>query len=462
MALTVFNIGAANAKNIQTLLIMRFFAGAFGSSPLTNAGGVIADMFEAEQRGIAMSLFASAPFLGPVLGPIVGGFVGQTVGWRWIEGVMAIFTGVLWIVGTLAIPETYPPVLLRRRAQRLSKMTGKVYKSQLDIDQGGVRFKHVFKTALSRPWLLLFREPIVLLLTLYMAICYATLYLLFTAFPIVYQQGRGWSAGIGGLAFLGIAVGMVFAVIYSIVDNKRYVRISREHDGFAPPESRLPPAMVGAVALVIGLFWFAWTDSPSVHYMASISAGVPFGFGLVLIFLSIFNYLIDSYVIFAASVLAANSVLRSLFGAAFPLFTPQMYDNLGLHWAASIPGFLALACLPFPFLFYKYGARLRLNCKYAAQAAEFMKKLQNKKKAGGSEQDRQGKEQEAQDSSYDAPHQPTNPRYEEIRPANLSDSGNTDGALLTKTKSYEGNPYDIDRVATKDSFGPKRTEKGVS
>ena len=65
MALTAFNAGGAGAKNSWTLIILRFFAGAFGSSPLTNAGGVIADMFNADERGLAMSLFAAAPFLGP-------------------------------------------------------------------------------------------------------------------------------------------------------------------------------------------------------------------------------------------------------------------------------------------------------------------------------------------------------------------------------------------------------------
>jgi len=173
--LTAFNAGAAGSQNIQTLIILRFFAGSFGSSPLTNAGGVIADMFPAEERGLAMSLFAAAPFMGPVLGPIVGGFVGETIGWRWVEGVMAIFTGVLWIIGSLVIPETYPPVILRKRAQKLSKMTGKVYRSQGEVQQGKVSFGHVFKTALLRPWILLFREPIVFLLSIYMAIIYGTL-----------------------------------------------------------------------------------------------------------------------------------------------------------------------------------------------------------------------------------------------------------------------------------------------
>ncbi|PQE30651.1 putative mfs-multidrug-resistance transporter protein [Rutstroemia sp. NJR-2017a WRK4] len=375
LALTAFNAGAAGSQNIQTLLILRFFAGAFGSSPLTNAGGVIADMFAASHRGIAMAIFASAPFMGPAIGPIVGGFLGDAEGWRWVEGLMAIFTGALLIIGGLTIPETYTPVILRRRAKKMSAMTGKVYKSKIELDNGAKSIKQEFKIALSRPWILLFREPIVFLLSLYMAIIYGTLYMLFSAFPIVYQVERGWSAGVSGLAFLGVLVGMMIAGGYSLWDNKRYNNVAAQHNGMAPPESRLPPAIIGSFALPIGLFWFAWTNYPGLHWSISIIATAPFGFGMVLVFLSIMNYLIDTYVIYAASVLAANSVLRSLFGAAFPLFTTYMYENLGIHWASSIPAFLALACVPFPFLFYKYGEAIRMKCKFAAEAARALAQM---------------------------------------------------------------------------------------
>jgi multidrug resistance protein len=375
--LTVFNAGAAGSQNMATLLILRFFAGAFGSSPLTNAGGVIADIFPANQRGLGMSVFAAAPFLGPAIGPIVGGFVGETVGWRWVEGVMAIFTGVLWIAGALYIPETYPPVLLQKRAAALSKQTGKKYISILEKKRGKTTPAKAFKTALARPWALLFTEPIVLLISIYMAILYGTLYMLFGAFPIVFQEYRGWSQGIGGLSFIGVAVGMTIGVVYSIFDNERYANVEKKYNGEAPPEARLPPAMAGAVALPIGMFWFAWTNYPSIHWIVCIIATAPFGFGMVLVFLSSMNYLIDSYTIYAASVLAANSVLRSLFGFAFPLFTNQMYTGLGIHWASSIPAFLALACLPAPFVFYKYGKAIRLKCKYSAQAHEAMIQMKN-------------------------------------------------------------------------------------
>ncbi|KAK7546774.1 major facilitator superfamily domain-containing protein [Phyllosticta paracitricarpa] len=499
--LTAFNAGAAGSQNIQTLIILRFFAGAFGSSPLTNAGGVVADCFAASERGLAMSIFSLMPSLGPIIGPIVGGFVGESVGWRWIEGVMAIFTAFVCIACGLIIPETYAPVLLRKRAQKLSKMTGKVYRSKADHDQGKVTLTEAFKSSLSRPWILLFKEPIVMLLSIYMAIIYGTLYMLFAAFPIVYQEVRGWSQGIGGLSFLGVAVGMFFSIAYALYDNKRYIKAAeKDPSGFAPPEARLPPCIIGAFAIPIGLFWFAWTNYPDIHWMASVAAGAPFGFGLVLVFLSIMNYLIDAYTIFAASVLAANAVLRSLFGAAFPLFTSYMYADLGIHWASSIPAFLALACVPFPFLFYKYGPAIRTRCQFAAESAAFLAKLRatsNEQDDSATEDDtppvtgddaskhsreEDAKEREAEaeaeaiDYSYDdESHQPQAGRFatiksekekqqeierkrshNELRKKHSAESNrsarSTRSTRSARTAAYDNSPYDIDRVNTHESF----------
>jgi len=456
MAFAAFNAGCAGAQNTWTILILRFLGGSFGSSPLTNAGGVVADLFTAKERGLAMSLFSIAPFMGPVLGPIVGGFLGMREGWRWVEGLMAIFSGTVWIIGILLVPETYPPVLLRKRAETLSKMTGKVYRSRGDIDQGPITVGEAFSKGLKRPWILLFREPIVLLLSIYMAIIYGTLYMLFGAYPIVYQEGRGWNEGIGGLPFVGVAIGMLAALIYTILyDNGRYLKCVKKAGGFATPEDRLPPGIVGGAALPIGLFWFAWTNYPSIHWLASVAAGIPFGFGMVLVFLSVMNYLIDAYTIFAASVLAANSVLRSLFGAAFPLFTTQMYHNLGIHWASTIPAFLALACLPFPFLFYKYGAAIRVRCKYAAQADAFMKKLRGQIPPSNEGSDHEDevdivKEEDAEQETADYSFEEENePRFEKIKTGHSTRS--------RMVQEFPDNPYDIDRVNTRESFRSNRS-----
>ncbi|OQD61060.1 hypothetical protein PENPOL_c018G04076 [Penicillium polonicum] len=461
MFLTVFNAGAAGAKNIETLIILRFLAGSFGSSPFGNGGGTIADMFPASQRGIAISLFAAAPFLGPTLGPVIGGFLAAAAGWRWVEGLLAAFSGILWLCIIFLLPETYAPVLLRRRAEKMSTLTGKVYRSQLDIDRGPAPLGKTLKTALSRPWILLFCEPIVLLFSIYMAIIYGTLYMLFAAYPIVFQEVRGWSEGIGGLAFLGILVGMVMAVIYTFPENFRYAKKCSQTTDRLAPELRLPPSMVGGIALPIGLFWFAWTNSPNIHWMASVAAGAPFGFGMVLVFLSVFNYLIDSYTIFSASVLAANSALRSLFGMAFPLFTTYMYHNLGIHWASSIPAFLALACVPFPFIFYKYGARIRQRCTYASEADAFMRRLAERNQAirreePGSEKDEKTNsvarvsddaDLSESDTLSTVPSRGTVARH-------ASRASRQSGRSLHRVATaaqYEENPYDLDLVNTQQS-----------
>ncbi|KAL8292640.1 hypothetical protein RQP46_001252 [Phenoliferia psychrophenolica] len=279
----------------------------------------------------------------------------------------------LWLLTAcelcILIPETYAPTLLRRRAALLQEVTGKVYRAPTDA-KGLLSVKQLMKTSLTRPWKLLFTEPIVAAISLYMACIYGTLYMLFAAFPIVFQQGRGWNAGVGGLAFIG----MMFAVLWTIFyENPRYIRVATASSGGrAAPESRLPPGIMGGVLLIIGLVWFAASCGPAVFWIVPIMAGAPFGAGLVMVFLSMMNYLIDSYTIYAASVLAANSVLRSLFGAAFPLFTGDMYTALGVNWASAVPAFLAFACFPFSIIFWKYGVKIRSKSKMSAEADRIM------------------------------------------------------------------------------------------
>lgn len=332
-------------------------------------------------------IFYSESFLGPALGPITGGFLGEAAGFRWVQGFLAIFAGVVCVVGFFMYTETYSPLLLRQRAEKLSKATGKHYRSNLE--SGAKKsYAQLFKTSLGRPWLLLFYEPIVLLLSLYTAVVYAILYSFFSAFPIVFQQVRGWSPGIGGLAFLGILVGMVIAIIVVILSfNPDYVRQVDKHGGVTcPPEYRLKPAILGAPLLVVGLAAFAATDFPSIHWIVPIILSAPFGFAMVLVFLSLQTYLVDAYLLYAASVLAANSVIRSLLGAVFPIITPYMYhpggdsgncpvESCGIHVGPAIAGALALIFMPAPFLFYRYGGAIRKKCKFASEADQLLQRM---------------------------------------------------------------------------------------
>ncbi|KAI0060902.1 MFS general substrate transporter [Artomyces pyxidatus] len=365
---TLFHLGGALGHNVATILVTRFFAGTFGSSPLTNAGGVIADMFTPRDRGVASALYATAPFLGPVIGPIVGGYISQSrLGWRFVFWLMFIFSALNFAFGALVTPETYAPVLLQRRARTLQTLPdcAQHYITIYDLTRPR-KFTEVLRINLTRPFRFMFTEPIVTLIAFYISIAYATLYAQFSAFPIVFQEHRGFSAGETGLAFLGIGVGVVAGTCLAPLQNKWYWRaMDRSEYGQAPPEARLYLAMGGGVALPIGLFWFAWTTNPSIHYMVSIVAGIPIGGSIALIMQSLTAYVMDTYTIYFASAIASTVVLRSLFAAAFPLFSPSMFHALGDQWACSIFAFLAVGFMPVPVLFFKYGRWVRGRSKLA-------------------------------------------------------------------------------------------------
>ncbi|CCM02862.1 uncharacterized protein FIBRA_04974 [Fibroporia radiculosa] len=371
-AFTLLHLGGSLCKNTATLLATRMLAGMFGVSPFTNSSAAMSDMWIPRERGFPGSLYACAIFLGPVIGPVIGGWVAMSyLGWRFNFWIMFILSGVTTIGFVVIEPETYAPVLLRRRAERLRRGSGNnaVYISKYDVGHSRKRID-IFRKNMVRPFVFLATEPIVLLLAIYGSIAYAILYAFFAAFPIVFQEQRGWSSGLGGLAFIGVGVGTTLGLCLTPIQNRMYqAAAARSPTGRAAPEQRLYAPMFGAICLPIGMFWFAWTSSPHIFWLSPILAGVPFGIGVALVLFGATQYLVDGYQIYAASALAATVVLRSVVAAVFPLIIPTMYKNLGDGWACSVFAFLVTACMPIPFLFYKYGPWLRKHSKWAVQDA---------------------------------------------------------------------------------------------
>ncbi|MDI1488095.1 MAG: hypothetical protein OHK93_007369 [Ramalina farinacea] len=373
------NIVMCFSQDLATLLVLRFLSGAFGAAPLTNSGGVIADTFPPKDRGLAITVYALVPLFAPVLGPIFGGYVAATFGWRWLMGTMALLSASALVASLLALPETYGPVILRKRAQRLTSMAGNVYVSATaNSNRKNPSFSISLATTLSRPFVLAAHEPIILILSLYQAVVFGTLYLTFAAYPIVYTELRGWPPESSGLSFIGVLVGMLFSVFFQIWDNHRYAKlVSKMAPNVVPPETRLPGSCVGGISIVVGLFWFAWTASPDIHWMINTAAGIPFGFGIVLVTISSTNYLVDSYTVFAASALTVCICARATCGAVFPLFVRGLFGSLGVQRTLSIPGLLALLCAPFPFVFYRYGPAVRAKCRYAEQAEKALRRARH-------------------------------------------------------------------------------------
>ncbi|EKM53821.1 uncharacterized protein PHACADRAFT_211461 [Phanerochaete carnosa HHB-10118-sp] len=365
----IFIIPCAVAKNIQTLLICRFFCGIFASAPLTLAGGTISDVWDNEERGFAIALFAAAPYGGPVLGPIVGGFVGETLGWRWIFWVQMIFAGFMAIL-KCTLPETYAPVILKRRAARLRKETGDGnFATEQELFM--VPLSRMLVDTLVRPFVMLATEPILLLLSLYIALIYGLLYAFFFSYPVVFGEDYGWNDGLVGLTFISVWIGLAGALIVTPQLEKNYRARMIAKGGKADPEDRLVGMMLGSVWVPISLFIFGWTSPPFVQpgggsWVGPVASGIPFGFGMVTIYFGANAYIIDAFPGYVASALAAKTVIRSGSGAAMPLFITAMYHNLGNGWAASTWAFISLGMIPIPFLFYRYGKYIRSKSRRAA------------------------------------------------------------------------------------------------
>ncbi|OQE91611.1 hypothetical protein PENNAL_c0009G01763 [Penicillium nalgiovense] len=320
----IFQIPVAVAQNLQTIFICRFLGGLFASAPLAIVSGILADMFEPVERGIAMAIFATATFVGPVAGPIIGGFVTISyLGWRWTEYITAIWAFATAGIGLLVIPETFEPTLLVQRAKRLRHKT-KNWALHAKTEEKVVNYQDIAARYLLRPFQMLAQEPILLLVTLYTGFIYAFLYTCFVAYPISFQEERGWNGGVGALPFVAVICGVFCACLIIIVFSLTRYRAFIIRNGRVKPEERLIPMILGGILLPVGMFWFGWTSNPHITWVPQVVSGSFLGSGVILIFLQGLNYIIDVYPMYANSAIAANSFFRSWLGAGFPMFASAM------------------------------------------------------------------------------------------------------------------------------------------
>ncbi|EEA24079.1 Synaptic vesicle transporter SVOP [Talaromyces marneffei ATCC 18224] len=360
----IFEIPCALAPNIGTLIVCRAIDGIAFSAPMTLVGGSLADLWKNEERGVPMAAFSAAPFIGPAIGPLVGGFLYDAAGWRWLYWIQLILAGVAWALITFTVPETYAPTLLKARAKKLRKTENDPkFVTEEEIDSRPLGEK--IRIFMLRPFQLLFLEPIVLFISLYMSVLYGLLYMFFVAYPIVYQEGKGYSPGITGLMFIPLAIGVVLSAMCAPFVNKHYLKIHAKYNGKPPAEIRLIPMMFSCWFVPIGLFIFAWTSYTDLHWIGPAMGGFPVGFGFIFLYNSANNYLVDTYQHQAASALAAKTFLRSMWGAGCVLFTNQMYARLGDQWASTLLAFLGLACCAIPYVFWFYGERIRAFSRFA-------------------------------------------------------------------------------------------------
>jgi hypothetical protein len=189
--------------------------------------------------------------------------------------------------------ESYAPTLLAKKTKRLIKETGNQnLKSALD---SGLSPRDLFVFSIVRPTKMLIFSPIVLLLSIFVAVIYGYLYLLFTTITEVFTEQYGFSQGSVGLAYLGIGIGSLLGLAFLGVTSDRILSYLTKKHGGSKPEFRLPPLIPGAMCVPIGLFWYGWTAETHQHYVLPIAGTMFVGIGMIASFVWLPIYFLSSF-----------------------------------------------------------------------------------------------------------------------------------------------------------------------
>ncbi|OQU96091.1 hypothetical protein CLAIMM_02224 [Cladophialophora immunda] len=375
-------IACATTPSFGGMLVARFFVGAGASTFATMVGGVMSDLYHAEHRNTPMAIYSGAALAGTGMGPLVSGFIVGRASFRWIYYHQIISLGIMLVVVYLFFKETRGSVLLSRRAKVLNAYLDEVEKESVSSSdekpspQTRIRYRvaadesrsslaHMLYLSLTIPFKLLTTEPVVFFFSLWVAFAWALLYMTFSVIPLVFQTRHNFNVEQSGGVFAAIAIGSVLATVLSIYQEKlakmRWPKLN------SSPEGRLYfPCLEGAL-LPIGLFWFGWTTYSSIPWISPVLAIGCAQMGIFVIYLAVFNYLADVYHRYASSALAAQSFMRNIFAAVFPLFTNQMFNNLDYPPAASLLGGIAALLTVVPWVLLFNGEKIRARSKIARQ-----------------------------------------------------------------------------------------------
>ncbi|KAJ9661720.1 hypothetical protein H2201_006391 [Coniosporium apollinis] len=361
-------VPTALVDNFAGLIVLRFLQGFFGSPCLATGGASLQDMYSLIKLPYVLSLWALAATCGPALGPIISGFSVAAMDWRWSLWEMLWLAGPVWVLLFLFLPETSTPTILLRRAQRLRKATGNTQlQSQSEITQASLSVKDLAIETLWRPIQMMLLDPAVAFTALYTALVYGIFYSFFEVFPLVYIGMYGFNLGQMGLTFLAITVGVFVSIalywsyVYWIVEPE--IRKS----GLGAPERRLIPALYASVLCPVGLFIYAWTSDPSIHWIVSCVGVAIFTVGVFLVLQCIFLYLPLTYPQYAASLFAGNDFTRSVLAAAAIHFSTPLFGDLGVGPGVSLLAAFTVVCVGGVYLLYFYGDWLRARSRFAAK-----------------------------------------------------------------------------------------------
>ncbi|KAF3391668.1 hypothetical protein F1880_007941 [Penicillium rolfsii] len=366
---------SAFAQNFATLVVTRFFGGGASSVSINIVGGSISDVWYGDRaRSLPMSLFGFTSVVGIALGPFIGSAI-QTIHkkdpWRWIFYIQIIYNAALIPVFWLILRETRGDVILKKRAKRLRRETGRPIYAESELNTKNVW--KLLQVSFERPTRMLLTEPVVTFFTLWVSFAWGILFLFFSSVGQTFSHNYGWDTFQTGLIQLAISVGAVIGTVVNPLQDWIYLRSARnnrEKPGRPIPEARLYTSIPGSLLFAGGLFWYGWgsVGNGSIHWIVPTLGIGCTGVGIYSIYMAVVNYLTDAYEKYAASALSAASLGRNTFGAFLPLASFQLFDTLGYGWAGSLLGFVGVALSVVPVVLVLKGPEIRRRSPFMRES----------------------------------------------------------------------------------------------
>ncbi|KAJ7863168.1 major facilitator superfamily domain-containing protein [Mycena leptocephala] len=365
----IFQIPIVTAKNMNTVLALRFFTGLFGSPALATGGASMGDIFPASQFPYVLGIWALGATAGPITGPVIGGFAAQAESWRWPILELLWISAFSLVFLCLFLPETHGPTILLRRAKRLRALTGNPeLRTATERAEEALTIGNVVYEALILPFVLAI-EPVLLFANVYLGFVYAVFYLWFEAFPLVFSGIYHFNEGLSGLPFLGFLVsGIITYAVYCIYlmyhiapRNARAAAAGKE----PLPEIKLEIGLMASIFIPTSVLIFGFASKASVHWIVPVIGAALYLPGIYLIFQSILTYITSAYPDYGAPVLAGNDLFRSWIASVFPLFGRALFSNLGLGPGSALLAGLSFFLMAVYWLLLKYAPVLRKRSKYA-------------------------------------------------------------------------------------------------
>lgn len=352
-------------ENYAGLMVLRFLLGFMGSPCLATAAASLGDVWSPAQMPFAIAAWSLVASASPAVGPMLSAYAIQALNWHWNSWILLMLTGPVVLSLITLMPETSPETILYYRAKRLRQEGHKNATSEAELKQKSLSRNDMLYGYMVKPWELNIKDPAILFTTVYLGLLYGIFYSFFESLPLVYPVFYNFPATSTALVFLAVIPGTLIACAVQVIYLSKRVTPKVTAGTFGDLENYLFSGVVTGPLVSIGLFLFAWTSRPSVHWIVPTIGLSMVVTGIYTIAQSIFQYLPRIYPRYAASIFALNSLSRSLFAVAAILYSHPMLERLGVDGGVSLSAGLMVLCNVGMFVLYRYGKALRARSTFA-------------------------------------------------------------------------------------------------